>query len=164
MILENKDWATQLVQKSDEILDKFESDTGLPTNILPGSKEEFQSYLSMDTTHLDKLDYKECANISYRLIQFSIYVQRCLNREKAKSKILVKKINTMIASRIDEYRGSWDIQRCAAIADNTAATALSSELTESEARQERLEFVASGFKNLADQMKTIQFSKRDNNG
>lgn len=155
---------SELLEKSEGMLDKYEFETGLPENIMPGSKEEFQNYLTMDSVVLEKLDYQQCANISYRLIQFSIYIQRCLNREKAKAKVLNKKINSAIAPIINQYKGSWELQRAAAIADNTATVAWSSELGESEARQERLEFVATGFKNLADQMKTIQFSKRESNG
>lgn len=158
---ETKDWAKNLINKTDTVLDQYESEIGLPSNIVPGSKDEFQTYLVMNITDLEKLDYKECANISYRIIQFSIYIQRCLNREKAKGKILIKKINKIIAPKINQYKGSWDLQRCAAVEDDTAASALNSELSESEARQERMEFVATGFKNLADQLKTIQFSKRE---
>lgn len=120
----------------------------------------------MDVTVLDKLDQATCANISYRLIQYSLYIQRCLNREKAKSKTLLNRINKIIAPLIGNYntRSGWDLQRAAAISDNDAAAKLNSAINESEARQERLEFVATGIKNLADQMKTIQFSKRENNG
>lgn len=120
----------------------------------------------MDISIVEKLDFNTCANISYRLIQFSLYIQRCLNREKAKGKTLIKKINAMIAPGINNYysKGGWDLQRAAAIEDNDATRSLSSAITESEARQERLDFVATGIKNLADQMKTIQFSKRENNG
>lgn len=163
---ENKEWTDNIIDKSDNLLDEFEGTVGVPVNILPGSPDEFKRYLSMDITSLEKLDQKDCANIGYRLIQFSLYIQRSLNREKGKTKILTKKINSIIAPNMSNYnsRSGWDLQRAAAIEDNDAAKSLSSAITESEARQERLEFVATGIKNLADQMNKIQFSKRENNG
>lgn len=144
-----------------EKLDEFELNIGLPENVLPGSREEFRSYLNMDITVLEKLSQQQCANIAYRLVQFSVYIQRCLNREKAKSKTLTKKIDSIIGPKINQYSGPWNLQRASAILDDDAAKALNSEIIESEARQERLEFVASGIKNLADQMKSIQFAKRE---
>jgi hypothetical protein len=160
----NKDWAEQLVQKADTALDAYEFDIGLPDNVIPGSKDEFKNYLTMDITALEKMTGTQCANISYRLTQFSLYIQRCLNREKAKAKTLNKKINAIIAPKMKQYSGPWEIQIASAVGDDTAAVALSSELSQSQARQERLEFVSSGIKSLSEQMKTIQFSKRENNG
>jgi len=160
----NKDWSTSLIEKSTELLNQFENNIGLPRNIRPGNPEELEKYLSMDANILDKLDMKECANISYRLVQYSLYMQRCLNAEKSTSKMLIKKIDGIIAPVINNYKGAWNMQRAAAIEDNDAAKTLNSALSESEARQERLEFVATGFKNLADHMRNLQFSKKDNNG
>lgn len=145
------------------IVDDFELKIGLQPNILPGDPEEFKKYLVMDVTQIEKLDSKDCANISYRLGQFSLYIQRSLNKEKAISRILTHKINKMISRNINQYSGAWNMQRAAAIADNDAAATLSDQLVESEIKQDSLEYVSSGLKELANQMKNIQFSKRESN-
>lgn len=145
-----------------EMINSFESNLGLPENILINNTDEYKKYLSMDISQLEKLDIKDCANISYRLSQFALYIQRALNREKALARTIKNKINKIIAPRINQYSGSWDLQRASAISDNDAAQLLSDELIESESRQDSLEYVSSGIKDLAGHMKNIQFAKRNN--
>jgi hypothetical protein len=140
-------------------LDSFEQKIGLPPNTLDNI-DEYKTYLSMNITQLDKLDIRDCANISYRLSQFSLYIQRSLNREKAKCKIIKNKINKIIAPNINQYSGSWDLQRVSAIMDNDVSESLNEEFIESEAKQESLEYISSAIKELANHMKNLQFAKR----
>lgn len=144
-----------------EMISNFESRLGLPPNILSDT-EEYKTYLSMDISQLEKLDLKDCANISYKLSQFSLYIQRCVNREKALSRTLKNKINNIIAPKITQYSGSWDLQRASAIADNDASQILQEQLIESEAKQDSLEYISNGIKEMASHMKNLQYAKRSN--
>lgn len=135
----------------------------LPYNQLPGNQEEFKRYLSMDIAELEKLDTRDCANITYRLGQFAIYVQRCLNQEKSRSRVINNKIMSIIAPKINQYYGAWDMQKVAAIQDNDVAQKLSEELLECEVKQDDLEYVSKGITELANYMKNLQFSKKNEN-
>lgn len=143
---------------NNEVLDEYENKIGLPPNIL-NNHEEYKHYLQMDIRELEKLTPTECAAISYRLNQFAIYIQRNLNKEKAKSRVLNNKLYSIIAPKINQYYGAWDMQKAAAIKDNDAANAINNELIETQQKEDRLEFVATGIKNLADNIKSLQFTK-----
>lgn len=142
-------------------LDTFELRLGLPENVL-SDKEEYKKYLSMDISQLEKLDNKECANISYRLSQFSLYIQRSVNRQKALSRTLENKINSIIGPKINQYAGAWNMQRASAIADNDVTQQLNEQLIESQTKQDSLEYVSNGLKELANHMKNLQYVRRDN--
>ena len=146
-------------KQMDDNLDLFEDKIGLPKNIL-NNHEQYGLYLDMTIEDLEKLTPTDCANIGYRLAQFALYIQRMVNKEKAKAKMLNHRIISIIAPNIRQYSGSWDIQKAAAIKDNDAANKYQSELIVSEVKLDRLDFVATGIKNLADQMKSLQFSKQ----
>lgn len=145
------------------ILNEFELKIGLSLNIIPGTEEELKKYLTMDISILEKLTYETCANITYRLAQYALYIQRCLNRQNALEKDLIHKIDNIIAPRISQYSGNWTMQRVAAILDNDVSRELDSQLNITRQRIENLQFVANGIKELANNMKNIQFTKKDHN-
>lgn len=134
----------------------------LPYNQLPGNQEEFKKYLSMDISELEKLDTRDCANITYRLGQFAIYIQRCLNQEKSRSRVINNKIMSIIAPKINQYYGAWDMQKVAAIQDNDVTQKLNEELLECEVKQDDLEYVSKGVTELANYMKNLQYARRSN--
>lgn len=142
------------------MLDEFESKLGLPLNVIPGTEEELKQYLSMDISTIEKLTYETCAHITYRISQYAIYIQRCLNRQNALEKNLLHKIDNIIAPKISQYGGNWNMQRVSAILDNDAAKELDAQLNLTRQRIENLQFVSNGLKELASNMKNIQFTKR----
>ena len=69
----------------DAILDEYEQSIGLPqynNDALPA--DELNTYLTMSRDSIEKLSPKDCAQIAYRLSQFSFHIQRTLNRELAR--------------------------------------------------------------------------------
>jgi hypothetical protein len=147
------------LRKTVEDLQAFETRIGLPFNSVD-DHEEFKTYLHMGVNELEKLQYADCANIGYRLVQFSIYIQRCLNLEKSKARMLGHRINKAIAPNIGQYKGSWEMNRYRAIANDDAVSQLQEILIKIEQRIDALEFVSGGIKALSDHIKNVQFTKR----
>lgn len=122
--------------------------------------DEFKQYFNMGLEYLEKLSFKDCSQIGYRLTQFALYIQRISNKEKATKKMLEYKINTIIAPKSHQYSGNWTLQRANAINDNDAAKLLNRELVVIEQKIERIDGIATSVKNLADQLRNMQFAKK----
>jgi len=146
-----------------QILDDFESKLGLPPNILPGEVDEFRSYLDMNLEIIEKLNYQKCAAISYRLSQFALYIQRCLNKQKAYAKRLNYEIDKIACPIMNQYSGNWTSQKISAIQDNDVTKNYAEKLVNCEERIERLEDISKRITELSHSMKNIQFTKRENN-
>ena len=89
--------AKEQVQSWDKILDEYEQSIGLPKyspTLLP--EEELNTYLTMDRNALEKLGPEDCAQISYRLGQYSFHLQRTVNRELARLNWAEEKIKEVL--------------------------------------------------------------------
>ena len=75
--------AKEDLQHWDNILDEYESSIALPKYSAQYgvSESEINQYLTMTRDELEKISPEDCAQISYRLAQFSFHVQRTINRD-----------------------------------------------------------------------------------
>tara|TARA_R110000824_G_scaffold327224_2_gene514138 strand:+ start:3202 stop:3666 length:465 start_codon:yes stop_codon:yes gene_type:complete len=85
------------------MLKDYESLCGIPDNKLPGPKEEIQKYLTMSREELKGLNIEDCAEISCRLAQYSIYVQRLMNIERGILKWAEHKILEAVSVESQQY-------------------------------------------------------------
>lgn len=149
------------IQYWDKILDEYEYSIGLAeyaTNII--STEEINKYTSMSRDEIEKLSPEDCAQISYRLSQFSFYLQRSLNREIARYNWADENIKDVIADEINNYKGYGYIEKSIqAIKHNEKASGLNSIKKYAKQRGDRLQYLANSIKNLSDIMLSIQKSK-----
>lgn len=149
------------LQYWDKILDEYENSIGLSefsTSIIPS--EEINKYTSMNRDEIEKLSPEDCAQISYRLSQFSFYVQRSLNREIARYNWADENIKEVIADDINNYKGYGYIEKSIqAIKHNEKANGLNSIKKYAKQRSDRLQYLANSIKNLSDVMISIQKSK-----
>lgn len=145
---------------AEEKIDDFESRI-IPSNSSPGEIDEYDNYFRMNSTQLEKLNSTQCAVISVRLTQYSLYLQRCYNRYKSLHDFIKKTIKKTIASKVHNYHGRWEFQEQQAINDNEFALRLAKKLDEVEYKMSRLDHVSLGIRNLAEQFKTLQYSKKD---
>lgn len=145
----------------DKILDEYENSLGLPVysaGFLPES--ELNEYLSMNRDVLEKLGPEDCAQISYRLAQFSFHVQRTLNRENARFNWAEESIKETIADEINNYKGYGYIEKSTqAIKHNDKANSLNKIKKYAKQRSDRLTYLASSVKNLSDILLSIQKAK-----
>jgi hypothetical protein len=145
----------------DDILDQYEQSLGLPiykNELLP--ENELNEYLTMSRDSIEKLGPEDCAQISYRLAQFSFHVQRTINREIARYNWADETIKETIANEINNYKGYGYIEKSAqAIKHNDKASSLNSIKKFAKQRSDRLSYLANCTKNLSDILLSVQRNK-----
>lgn len=150
----------------DKILDEYEVGLGLPkyeAGIF--NEQELNEYLSMDRNVLEKLSPEDCAQISYRLAQFGLHIQRTINRELARYNWSEESIKETIADEINNYKGYGYIEKSSqAIKHNDKASSLNKIKKYAKQRSDRLSYIASSIKNLSDILLSIQKTKAKQNG
>jgi len=148
----------------DTILDEYENGIGLPlynAEALPSS--ELNNYLTMSRDELEKLGPEDCAQISYRLGQFSFHIQRSVNRELARYNWSDEVIKETIADEVNNYKGYGYIEKAQqAIKHNEKASALNNIKKYAKQRSDRLSYLATNIKNLSDILLSIQRNKVKN--
>lgn len=148
----------------DSILDEYENSIGLPSyaaDSVPSS--ELNQYLIMSRDELEKLGPEDCAQISYRLGQFSFHVQRSANREMARYNWADETIKELIADEINNYKGYGYVEKAyQAIKNNDKASALNNIKKYAKQRSDRLVYLSNSIKNLSDILLSIQRNKVKN--
>jgi hypothetical protein len=154
------------LQHWDTILDDYEKSISLPSysaSIL--QEEELNNYLTMDRDQLEKLSPEDCAQIAYRLAQFSFHIQRTINRETARHNWAEETIKETIADEINNYKGYGYIEKSLqAIKHNDKATTLSSIRKYAKQRIDRLSYIANSLNNLSSILLSIQKTKVKTHG
>ena len=151
------------LQYWDSILDEYENSLNLPnyqsSNSSFGS-EEINHYLSMNRNEIEKLTPEDCAQIAYRLGQYSLYVQRTINREIARYNWSEEKIKEVICDELNNYKGYGYIEKSSqAIKHNEKANILNNIKKYAKQRSDRLAYIANGIKSLSDIILSIQKTK-----
>lgn len=148
----------------DDILDEYEQSIGLPqykNDNLP--EGELNQYLTMNRDSLEKLSPEDCAQISYRLAQFSFHIQRSINREIARYNWAEESVKETIADEINNYKGYGYLEKSGqAIKHNDRAQSLQNIKKFAKQRSDRLSYLANGIKNLSDILLSIQRNKVKN--
>lgn len=154
------------LQEWDNILDEYESTIGLP-KYLAGtlSETELNQYLTMNRDEIEKLTPEDCAQISYRLGQFSFHIQRTINRELARLNWSEDNIKAVIADEINNYKGYGFVEKSLqAIKHNDRASSLNKIKIFAKQRSDRLSYLANSIKNLSDILLSIQKTKMVKHG
>lgn len=158
--------AKEEMQDWDRILDEYESSIGIPKysqSILPES--ELNQYLTMNRDELEKLCPEDCGQISYRLAQFSLFLQRTINREIARLNWAEENIKITIADEINTYKGYGYLEKSnQAIKHNEKAGSLNKIKIYAKQRVDRLSYMANSIKNLSDILIAIQKIKMVKHG
>lgn len=148
----------------DDILDEYEQSLGLPAyknDIFP--EDELNQYLTMNRDAIEKLNPEDCAQISYRLGQFSFHIQRSINRELARYNWADEVMKETIADELNNYKGYGYVEKSIqAIKHNDKAQSLNKIKNYAKQRSDRLSYLANGIKNLSDILLSIQRNKVKN--
>jgi len=145
----------------DDILDEYEKSIGLPKYKNDSlSEDELNEYLTMNRDVLEKLSPEDCAQISYRLGQFSFHIQRTINREIARYNWAEENVKETIADEINNYKGYGYVEKSnQAIKHNDRAQSLNNIQKFAKQRSDRLSYLANNVKNLSDILLSIQRTK-----
>jgi hypothetical protein len=153
--------AKEDLQYWDSILDEYEQSIGFAeyrADSLPSS--ELNEYLSMNRDTIEKLTPEDCAQIAYRLAQFSFHTQRTINRELARYNWADEGVKEVIADEINNYKGYGYIEKSIqAIKHNDKASSLNNIKKYAKQRSDRLSYLANSLKNLSDIILSIQKTK-----
>jgi len=157
----NKNSSSEQINYWDKVLDEYEASIGLSTYTANSFREEeLNEYLTMDRNVLEKLSPEDCAQISYRLAQFSLHIQRTLNRENARLNWAEETIKETIADDINNYKGYGYLEKSSqAIKHNEKAMALNKIKKYAKQRSDRLTYISSCVKNLSDILLSINKTK-----
>lgn len=151
----------EAVQEWDRVLDEYEKGIGISgygENIF--DEQEINSYFTMPRNHIEKLTPEECVEIAYRLGQFSLYIQRTINREIARINWAEESLKETIADDINNYKGYGYLEKSIqAIKHNEKANSLNKIKKYAKQRSDRLQYIANGIKNLSDIMLTVSKTK-----
>jgi len=145
---------------SDDIssIETFENNV-LPRNQIPATLEEYEGYFNMSESEINNLSPNESARIAVRLSQYAIFIQRVLNKDKARAQWLKWEIKKIIAPKINQYSGGWELQEQQAILDDEIAAKRQAQLFVVDARIESLNNISFAINRLADQFKNLKFYK-----
>lgn len=152
--------AKEELQYWDEVLDQYEQSLGLPEYAASFASDEINSYLTMNRDSIERLSPEDCAQIAYRLAQFSFHLQRSINREIARHNWSEEKIKETISDEINNYKGYGYIEKSyQAIKHNDKAQSLNNIKKYAKQRIDRLSYIANNIKNLSDIILAVQKTK-----
>lgn len=154
--------AKEELQYWDSILDDYENSLAMPkyTSQYGVNESEINTYLTMSRDELEKLSPEDCAQIAYRLAQFSFHIQRSLNREIARYNWSEESIKETIADELNNYKGYGFVEKSLqAIKHNDKAITLNNIKKYAKQRMDRLSYLSNSIKNLSDILLSIQKTK-----
>lgn len=150
------------VAEWDRILDDYELNIGLGKYNENHSfaSEELNEYFSMSRDGIEKLTPEDCAQIALRLAQYSLFLQRTINREIARHNWAEESIKESIADEINSYKGYGYIEKSIqAIKHNDKASGLNKIKKYAKQRIDRLSYISNNIKNLSDILIMVQKTK-----
>jgi hypothetical protein len=142
-------------------LDDYEKSIGLPEPITPGTEEELQQYFSMNRDELESLSARDCAAISLRLAQFSLYIQRLYNRETSRLNWAKTTLSESIAKEFGNYSQytKYDIKVALIAKENEFVRKVQQIINYAQQRMDRLYFLSTNIKYLSEVMQANQRAK-----
>jgi hypothetical protein len=145
----------------DDVLDEYEQSIGLPGyKDDTMSSDELNQYITMNRDVIEKLTPEDCAQIAYRLAQYSFHIQRTINREIARYNWADEVIKETIADELNNYKGYGYVEKAGqAIKHNDKAQSLNKIKVYAKQRSDRLSYLANGVKNLSDIILSVQKTK-----
>ncbi len=145
-----------------QAIDDYENAKGIPNFIPPGTEEELASYLNVGQEELLKWDSEDCAAGAYFLSQYSIYIQKVCNKESANLKWINRKLAEYRCDKLESYnpymKYEHKIQLIAK--ENEVVRKLLKMQGYTEHIIERLNFIPSNIKHMADMLRSLQGAKR----
>jgi hypothetical protein len=143
----------------DQVLDEYESKIGLGKFEEIAADSEVNRYLNMPRNQIEQLDIEECAEAAIILSGFAFHVQRSCNRENSRVGWADSALKEIIFGRETQYTGSWDSQFYQAVKGDDYAKKLFAIKNYAQRRADRLTFLSSSIKNIADMYVNLQRAK-----
>jgi len=142
-------------------VEAYEERNAVPRPMVPGPEGELTEYLTMDRKVLAKKTGEDCAEIACRLAQFSLYIQRLINEEKADLGWANAVMNDVCAGQLGNYDKymKHEVKMSLIVKENSYAANVYKIILEIQGRISRLEHLARSIGSLADKLERLQFAK-----
>lgn len=157
---ENESITPGAVDKLDEILDQFEKDLGIVPRTKPNPEVEL--LMRLTRAELKVLSPEDCSEAAIILEQYSFYIQRVFNLDKARHDWCVEQVNRLIAPTLNQYGTNYtkyDEKRMLAVKDNDVASKLDFQRIKSMNRMNRLEYLSGKVGSYAHKFNKLAESK-----
>lgn len=139
-------------------LSDYENNVGIRTREDNKSAEQ---YLVLTKEQLQKMTAEECGYIAYELVQFSIHVQKNINKELAIVNFCRENIKRTIANDLPQIKAyHFEEKKMLAIRHNSHADILHKIEIQAQARVDTLSFITDKIKLLVEVLKNIQYTKK----
>lgn len=143
--------AKSAMDKVQEALDNYERSLALlHTNTV--DEAEINSYFTMTRDQIDKLNPLDCSEISTRLQQFGLYIQRQYNLEQSRYSWATAEITKYSSDKLEQISGYVKYENKLYLIAKTDEymSKLLAIRDYAQTRLDRLTYLASSIKNLAD--------------
>lgn len=143
-------------------LDDYEQSLSLPIAYPPGPDAELSQYLTMERSLIQSLTPTDCAEIECRLLQYSFYLRRCINKENSRLKWCDAKLNEFAANSyrdISDVYGNFDYKLNILAKSNDVIASLLKVKNYAEQRCARLNELSKGIELIASSLKNNQIAK-----
>ena len=161
--MENTDTVVEMVAEWDKTLKDFEAKLGMSEAKAPGDETELENYLTMPIDELRKLNSEGCAEISYRLNQYSFYLQRIYNINLGRVKRLNSILDGYAGGKLEGYNKFWKYEERlnAPCCEDGYAGKIKSMIRQFQNRVDRMYDLHNSLNKLANDMKSLSYSKRE---
>lgn len=148
----------ELLAEAQSHLDNFENIHNLATPYLPNNALEA---LELTYDELTKLSADQCAQYSYILEQYSLYLQRIVNKESATLDWLTNQLDKLVCDKLTNYDQytKHDIKIKLIAKENNVVNNLLQQINFTKQKLARLEYIPSAIKSISKALDSIKHSK-----
>lgn len=152
----------QQATKTSEVLDKFETDSGLGIyGLLEEIENEADRLLNLTRDQIRQMTALECSEAAYALEQFAFHLQRGINRQQSLANWAEQRVTRLIAPFVHQIPAySPGERKATAIQQNDAAKETESVRVSAQLKVDRLSYLPGRVASLAKQMADISYNKR----
>lgn len=148
------------LENLENLLEQYERVSGLPALQLR-NETEAQRLLTLSSGELKGMTAADCGEAAYVLEQFSLHIQRLMNREQERLHWAEDLIRYLIGPELRSITAySWEERKLLAIRQNDAAVKAEVLRVNAQARIDRLSFVGSKIERTANTFLALQATRR----
>lgn len=142
-----------------EELDNFERGIGLSAPF-PANEIEVNKLLSMDHSLMSKFTAEQCGEAALTLTQFSIHLQRAVNKLHADIRMYESSIKRIIAGKLNNTKGiSFEERKMIATSNDDVASNLEKKLINTQLKLDRLSFLSQKIESFGKEFSNLYHRK-----
>ena len=146
------------LQKIKDLLEEYESHLGIKNLLI--EQDEVESIITMKRAQLSKMSKEDCGECAFVLSQYSLFLQKELNKETAVLEWVETNLNHVTGKYMGQQRGATlDERRSAVITENSYAKDLFKLRNRVRLKTNSLNFLSQKIHYMSSVLLTIQGNK-----